>query len=268
MLTVFSFGGGVQSTAALVLAAQGRIDYHTFLFSNVGVDSENPDTLTYIEHVSKPYALAHGLDLIELSRPGETLLSRITGEANRGYVIPAYTPDKKRLNNGSPGRRICTEDFKIMVVAAWLKEHGATEQNPAHVGMGISREEAAARMRSSSLSYEILDYPLVDLGIDRQQCLNIVADAGLPPPPRSACRFCPHHSLRYWQTLREKSPEQFQEVVDLERFIGERQKQRGQPVVFLNRRVKPLDQLTTGDYTQSTLFDEQDDLCDSGYCFV
>ncbi|WP_254897837.1 hypothetical protein [Kitasatospora sp. NA04385] len=32
----FSFGGGVQSTAALVLAAQGRIDYRTFLFANVG----------------------------------------------------------------------------------------------------------------------------------------------------------------------------------------------------------------------------------------
>ncbi len=33
---VFSCGGGVQSTACLVLAAQGKIPYQTFIFANVG----------------------------------------------------------------------------------------------------------------------------------------------------------------------------------------------------------------------------------------
>jgi hypothetical protein len=41
-LRFFSYGGGVQSTAALVLAAQGKIDYPVFLFANVGDDSEHP----------------------------------------------------------------------------------------------------------------------------------------------------------------------------------------------------------------------------------
>ena len=31
-IRVFSFGGGVQSVACLVLAAQGKIDYKTFVF--------------------------------------------------------------------------------------------------------------------------------------------------------------------------------------------------------------------------------------------
>ena len=61
MLKVFSYGGGVQSTAALVLAAQGRIDYQTFLFCNVGADSENPETLEYVEQVARPFAARHGL---------------------------------------------------------------------------------------------------------------------------------------------------------------------------------------------------------------
>src|SRR5947209_5246716 len=55
MIRVFSYGGGVQSTAALVLAAQGKIDYPTFLFCNVGADSENPETLTYVEQYAKLY---------------------------------------------------------------------------------------------------------------------------------------------------------------------------------------------------------------------
>ena len=71
----FSFGGGVQSTAVLVLAAQGRVQYDAFLFSNVGNDSENPATIAYVENVAKPFAAAHGIELVELQK------RRRTGEA-------------------------------------------------------------------------------------------------------------------------------------------------------------------------------------------
>lgn len=53
-LRTISYGGGVQSTALLVLAATGRIDFTTFLMSNVGDDSEHPDTLTYVHDVAVP----------------------------------------------------------------------------------------------------------------------------------------------------------------------------------------------------------------------
>src|SRR5690348_2960939 len=57
MLKIFSYGGGVQSTAALVLAAQGRLDYRTFVFCHVGADSENPETLSYVCEVARPFAV-------------------------------------------------------------------------------------------------------------------------------------------------------------------------------------------------------------------
>lgn len=41
-MRVFSFGGGVQSTAVLVLSAHGVLPYKQFIFSNVGDDSEHP----------------------------------------------------------------------------------------------------------------------------------------------------------------------------------------------------------------------------------
>jgi site-specific DNA-cytosine methylase len=37
-MRVVAYGGGVQSTALLVLAAQERIDFRTFLIANVGED--------------------------------------------------------------------------------------------------------------------------------------------------------------------------------------------------------------------------------------
>ena len=45
-VNVFSFGGGVQSMACLVLAAQKKIDASLFLFANTGDDAENQGRLS------------------------------------------------------------------------------------------------------------------------------------------------------------------------------------------------------------------------------
>jgi hypothetical protein len=37
----------------------------------------------------------------------------------------------------------------------------------------------------------VVRYPLREWGIDRAGCMRIIADAGLPVPPKSACFFCP-----------------------------------------------------------------------------
>ncbi|MGK5533337.1 hypothetical protein [Streptomyces sp. URMC 129] len=61
-IRVISFGGGQQSTALLVLAGQGVIDYRTFLFANVGDDSEHPATLAYIAEHPRLFARACELE--------------------------------------------------------------------------------------------------------------------------------------------------------------------------------------------------------------
>ena len=76
---LFSFGGGVQSTAVLVLASQGRVQYDAFVFANVGEDSEHPDTIAYLHQVAMPFAQRHNIELLELRREtgdGKTLLVR------------------------------------------------------------------------------------------------------------------------------------------------------------------------------------------------
>lgn len=123
MLKVFSYGGGVQSTAALVLAAQGRIEYHTFLFCNVGADSENPATLDYVRDVARPFAARHGLAFHELERVKrdgsvETIYQRMMRPESCSIGIPVY------LGSGAPGNRNCTVEFKIRVCDRWLKEQG------------------------------------------------------------------------------------------------------------------------------------------------
>ena len=68
-MRVISYGGGVQSTALIVLAVQGRIPpVEAALFANVGDDSEHPATLAYVRNVMQPWAAERGLAVHELRR--------------------------------------------------------------------------------------------------------------------------------------------------------------------------------------------------------
>lgn len=263
---VFSYGGGVQSTAALVLAAQDRLHYKTFLFCNVGEDSENPATLSYVRHIALPYAQEHGIELIELQRTRygepETLYGRLTREGSRSIGIPV-----RLARSGAPANRACTGDFKIKVIAKWLREHGATKDDPAVSGLGISLDEFRRMRSDSGIAHQKLDYPLIDLRIDRQQCMNIIRDAGLPVPPKSSCWFCPFHSLRTWQEMRQEQPELFKKACDLEALIIKRMDDfKSGDAAYFTRKLKPLAQATS-ELIQNSLF-EDDDVCESGYCMV
>lgn len=253
-MKVFSFGGGVQSTAAMVLAAQGRIDYRVFLFSNVGDDSENPDTLAYVKDISIPFASRHGIELHELSRTtnnSETLYQRTLRET-RSIKIPV------RMGNGAPGVRACTQDYKRSVVRRWLGKGDHI------VALGISLDEFHRARTDSGYRNIVNEYPLIDLRLTRADCLKIISDAGLPQPPKSSCWFCPFHSMAVWGDIRRNQPILFDKAVDLERLLNEKRTALKRDKVWLTSKARPLDQVVPD---QPLLLDD-DDNCDSGYCFV
>lgn len=235
----FSNGGGWQSTAGLVLAARGVIDFPLFLFSNVGDDSEHPATPSYVREVQRPYAERHGIEVVELhkrKRNGDlapTLWQRLMAEGSRSLPIPVRMPD-----TGAPGTRSCTADHKIRVVQRWLREHGASEDNPATVAIGISTDEWQRANSRIVEPFERLVYPLlhvdrselglgVGVGVSRSDCATLITDAGLPLPPKSSCFFCPFHRPDTWRDQARDEPELFAKSTLLEDTLNERR--RGLP---------------------------------------
>jgi hypothetical protein len=225
---VFSFGGGVQSTAVLVLQAMGQLcqPYDYFIFANVGEDSENPATLEYIQKYTLPFAKRHNIPLIEvrktIHKKPETLWQYIH-RMERSVPIPA------RMSNGAPGNRSCTNDFKIKVVDKWVKQQGYTH---ATIGLGISLDEftrmrdenwhdtdSHAKLSENETTNNIQqlslflqgeneetakvskprklgfwkrrEHPLIALRMNRLQCQELILKAGLPLPTKSSCFFCP-----------------------------------------------------------------------------
>lgn len=262
MTRYFSFGGGVQSTAVLVLAATGRVQYDAFLFANVGGDSENPATLEYVERYAKPYAAANGIELVELQKvthgKPETLLEW-TLRSSRSVRLPAY------MANGAPGRRSCTSTFKIDVIARYQKQHGATPAAPCVTGLGISMDEIQRMRLDSGIAWQVLEYPLIDMRLYRRDCLRIIAAAGLPQPPKSSCWFCPFHRREDWNKLKREQPGLFQQAVELEHTLNERRAMLGRDEIYLHASLQPLER-AVGD--QMVLEFPDDMPCDTGYCFV
>jgi len=258
---VVSYGGGVQSTALLVLAAQGRIDYRTFMFANVGDQAENPDTLTYVKQIARPYAAEHGIELTDLrwvTRKGETrdLYVDLLAHEN-SLVIPLR-------DSGGFGNRKCTARYKIEVVARELRRRGATTEHPAVVAMGISTDEIqrAKTGVSKQQPWTTKVNPLLDLGLSRSDCRKVIAAAGLPVPPKSSCWFCPFQGQEQWRDRRRRQPELFAKAVALDATLRDRHMAlRGDPAGLASPAL-PLDDAVA----DQGVLDLGD--CDSGWCMT
>jgi hypothetical protein len=266
-MKIFSSGGGVQSTAALVLAAKCEIDFRTFVFANTGDDSENPDTLDYVRNITMPYATENDIDFYEIRwirRDGtfQSLRKRIY-ETERSIPIPARMGD-----SGAPGNRSCTYDYKIRTVDRWIAENNG-KGKLVQVGLGITTDEIHRakiyeKEEVRGFIKEII-YPLIDLNLSRSQCMSIIRKEGLPIPPKSSCYFCPFHTHTMWQDLKRRKPDLFDEAVKIEKHIQwKRKKVLGKDDVYLHPSLKPLDQAVLD---QLSFFDEWEN-CESGYCMV
>jgi len=262
-LKVFSFGGGVQSTACMVLAAQGKIDYKVFLFADTG--DEHPETYDYLENVHKPFAEKHGLELHCLKRTwrdgSQYSIRENIDRLKSAIPIPVY------LESGMPRQRHCTADWKINVVYKWEKQHGATGDSPALCGLGISTDEIQ-RIRTSIKDFQINDYPLIDLRLTRNDCHRIVKEAGLPQAPRSACFYCPYHSTDYWLDLREQRPDLFEQAVELEAEMSKRTQKAFGSTARLWRKgsLSRLPDQIRFDFIYND--EDEPETCDTGNCFL
>ncbi|MGL5062949.1 MAG: hypothetical protein ACRC62_23480 [Microcoleus sp.] len=268
---IFSSGGGVQSTAVLVLSAQKAIDYPIHVFANVG-RAESPKTIEYIEDVIKPYAAVQGIEWVEVrktSREGKTIdLLDSLEHSEKSVQIPV-----RMAGSGAPGNRACTVDWKIKVVAKYLK--GMAKDHPDRrivLGKGISTDEAQRAKPDSGFNYYDVAYPLIELGLSRLDCTEIIRKAGLPPAPKSSCWFCPYKTKRGWQEMRDADPDLFWKAVELEKKLHQRSVKLGRGGCYFTSTGTSkdlfLDEVTSPHY-QGTLFHGFDDAeCESGYCWT
>jgi hypothetical protein len=266
-LSVLSYGGGVQSTALLVMAAQGEIHIDAALFANVGDDSEDPDTLTYVRTVAQPFGQRHGLDVVELGRKDRqgqtrTLYAELMRPESRSLSIPV------RMANGAPGRRRCTADYKLKVVGKWARGHGSSAKTPATVLVGISWDEAHRLSTKHAEPWERPSYPLIERRMTREDCKAVIVRAGLPVPGKSSCYFCPFRKPSDFARMRRDRPELFAKAAALETTLNARRARLGKDAVYLTRFARPIADVVAGAQPEMDFGTGPGETCDEGYCWT
>lgn len=218
---VISLGAGVQSSTMALMAAVGEI-------------TPMPIAAIFADTQAEPQGVYRWLDWLEPQLPypvhrvtygnlAEDALKLHTSKKSGKLYSKGGIPVFMQKPSGGKGLmwRRCTSDYKIEVIHRKLKEllgiKRATSAFPLvtqWIGISIDEEKRAKPPRQSWI---VNRWPLLELGIDRQDCFDWMTKRGFPAPPRSACVFCPYHSDAEWLRLKTEEPEEFAKAVEWER---------------------------------------------------
>jgi len=122
--------------------------------------------------------------------------------------------------------RQCTTDYKIKPIKEQVRRLlGLLPRSPVaystsmEMWLGITIDEAE-RMRVSPDPWIVNCYPLIDLGMSREDCIEWFhgeyPGRGLP---RSACVGCPYHSASSWVQMRETDKTSFDDAVAIDKLL-------------------------------------------------
>ncbi len=247
-LTAISLGAGVQSTALYMLAIHGKIEPmpNVAIFADTMQEPhwvyENVTELSRRGQLKIPVRTATVGDL------GEAIKKGINTTGGRFASVPFWAMGSD--GREAPGRRQCTREYKVDVVTReirtllglkkgqWAKGRFKVEQ-----WIGISTDEAH-RAKPSRDEWITARWPLLELGMNRQDCKNYLEGIGYPIPQKSACVFCPYRTAAEYARWREEHPELFEEACKWDDAIRSSGTMKGMnSEQFIWRKLKPLREL-------------------------
>jgi len=191
---MLAFGGGVNSVAlAIILVKQGW--HGRIVFADTG--AEWPDTYCFMRLFEDAWLAPRGQRIVKLD-PHDYRHGSKTADYRS---LLEYCEEQKIIPLAA--MRWCTGRWKIKPMDAYVKAHGLTQRL-----LGIDAGEAHRAQDTIR--------PLVDMGIDRKGCEEIIVAEGLPIPHKSGCFFCPFQRNEQWRELWKRYPDLFERAMRLE----------------------------------------------------
>lgn len=187
-----SYGGGINSTALAILLAEKRVpgvDRWRCVFCDT--KDEKDETYWYVDLVFRPWLRQRGV-VIETVCADEGVLER--------WERLAVT--------GNRMLRTCSIESKIKPVARHIEAHGSPDDVQF---IGIHADEADRAKERARVRY-----PLIELDLGQEECVETIKAAGLPVPVKSGCWHCPFARRGEVVALAVSAPCKFERIVKLE----------------------------------------------------
>ena len=188
---------GGKDSSALAVYLRDTVPEMEYFFCDTG--AELPETYEYLTRLQ-----------VILGKP----IARLN--ATRGFD---HWFEVFRGTLPSPQMRWCTKNMKIKPIEEWIGDA------PAVSYVAIRADEANRKGYISTKSNIQSRFPFVEDGIDREEVMRILEDAGIGLPKyyewrtRSGCYFCFYQRKAEWIGLAERHPELFERAVAIEQKV-------------------------------------------------
>ena len=192
--TYISWGAGVNSTAIIALHLLGELQGKPeVVFADTG--GELPETYRYIDQVSDMLS-AEGW---KITRIHPMVFPELYSKRAAGKELYHLLWEMKIVP--SMKYRVCTSRYKIRPLRRYA--HGRKKM------LGICADELKRMRDDPEAVYPLRNYT-------RDDCVNLIAAAGLPEAHKTGCYFCPFQPKAQWLSLFDNHPELWSKVVELE----------------------------------------------------
>lgn len=132
--------------------------------------------------------------------------------------------ESRRFMSGPMGAP-CTQELKKKARQEWENTN-----RPDYTVLGFTAEETKRADRFRLTERDTLLTPLIDEGLSKQDCFNLISLVGIELPavykmgfPNANCIGCVKaSSITYWNLVKEKFPDIFEERAKQSRDIGAR----------------------------------------------
>lgn len=256
---IWSSGGGVQSTAIAALIVTGQIAPPDLaVIADTG--RERTTTWDYMRDIVMPALSRVGVQIHIVRKHDFSKIDLMGGADKQTLLIPAFT-----TASGEIGKMpaFCSSEWKRDVVRRWATQvHGVKAAN-VWIGFSTDENKRALKYQKSKKNQGKWEsrFPLMSMGMSRDNCVSLVERMGWPTPPRSSCWMCPNHHMAEWRDIRQH-PSDWKKLV---RFDANMRKL--DPHAWLTDECVPIDEAQLDD-SQEVMFGVDSGGCDSGQCFV
>ncbi|MEU8310807.1 hypothetical protein AB0C84_45600 [Actinomadura sp. NPDC048955] len=248
---ILNLGAGVQSSTLLAGAADGLFPRpDVAIFADTGW--ERRATYRHLDRLNRLVAREAGIPLVHVS------VGNIRRDAVRLHGHYASMPLHIRTQHGRKGilKRQCTAHYKVQpidkavraILGAPISANGRIGSAPAGRRaiqfIGFSADEQR-RVLEGGPDHTTMEYPLIEKGLTRTDCAELLTNWGLGDTPRSACIGCPFHGNAAWRELRRDSPEEWADACKVDELLRHGHPAAGTPLrgtAYLHRSHVPLDE--------------------------
>jgi hypothetical protein len=204
-MKIVSFGGGVNSTAMLIGMYERNIPCSLILFADTG--GEKPETYAHRDEFSG-WLVEHGYPPITTVREDR-------------WTLEQECLDKHTLPSIVTGMRSCSDKYKLrpqkryvaeLPIAKFIWEHGGEIIRV----IGFDAGEPW-RVKDSESGRYVNQFPLIEWGWSREECVAAIERHGLSVPPKSSCFFCPEMQEHEIVELNATHPDLAERAIAMER---------------------------------------------------